>query len=955
MNSNSPSERDEELDQLVFSYLEQRDEGVSHADALGEVLSKAPARGDEVRQSLEALKAAGLISPDGAAQEDFPSEVGGYQLKRRLGAGGMGVVFLAENEDGEPVAIKLIRPEQLYFDRSRVRFERELESASRLDHPGVARVLGSGEEQGIPYLAQTWVPGVSFDALLGRLRSRILEDLSAVDMRRALEFCMPKEVVEPQYDEEGFAGTWEKAVLRVVCQVALALEHAHSRDVLHRDVKPSNIMLTANARAVLVDFGLARVSDASSMTRTGAQPGSLPYMAPEQVDGSPKDVDARADVYGLGVTLYELLTLRQPFKSRSTEQMRAKIMAASPLAPRRLNGQITRATEIVCQKAMDRDPRRRYLTAGAFAADLERLLRGEPIKARPPSSLLRMYRHSKHKPAQAAALLFAVALPMVWAGSTQWSMSEVQAALEQEQEARNILDRHLEMSMGAIRSLFEELSRGAIKHTPHLQRTRLVSVDLALDVLGELREDNPTSLSVRAEEGRLRRFRGDVLGELGRDEEAMVDYDAHIKCFRELIEHAPSDRHLSYKRELSLSMERRASLLTWLTPLENAIGPYEEALELLRQVAEGYPVRSGARAQLVLGLNVYSSVLHRCGFAAEALEAADEGLELAELLLSESRSQAQTLKNVASLRSTLLALEKNERSAESALQERQSIVDLLEDALLLEPENRRLLEDLAGEQSRLSWALLRNEEDVLAVELMTISLQGIGRLAREFPSIERYSESLAGALGDYGVILVRTGRTQRGLALLRERAELGERLHRHEPDNAALANDAAMLLHNWGVSLTLTSNEPELALEVGARVQDALDIALELTPGSDTLRMLQILLDYNLVLTRLRMGDWKGGQAEISEFCGEQAIELDRLPFQADLWAEWVDCVLREVPGREDLIQHGRDRALDTLDRAVDGGFDDGEMLSESEVLSRVLKDEPRWGELIEYLDVGVR
>ncbi len=372
-----------------------------------EVIAAHPDAAAVIRRRLDVLEGCGLLAP--VADDDaIPERIGEYRIVERLGSGGMGVVFLVDQPSlGRQVALKLIRPEYLYFEGARERFRREVETIARLQHPGIVRVHAAAQEGDLPYFTMERVEGVSLDRLLRRLRARAPAELREADVRAALQELGGGDEV---------TGTGSRPWLQIVYAWVLALtdavEYAHRHGVVHRDIKPSNIMITWSMRPVLLDFGLARPANASAITRTGVRPGSLPYMAPEQLLGDSTQVDARTDVYALGVVCYELLTLRNPFSSEqvSEEQTRQRIVAAAVPPARLTNPAVSWDTETVCRCAMAPEPQERYASAADLGRDIQNLIEHRPITARRPHASLRLRRYAQRHPARAVAFVMGALL-----------------------------------------------------------------------------------------------------------------------------------------------------------------------------------------------------------------------------------------------------------------------------------------------------------------------------------------------------------------------------------------------------------------------------------------------------------------------------------------------------------------------------------------------------------------
>jgi serine/threonine protein kinase/predicted Zn-dependent protease len=334
---------------------------------------------------------------------ELPESIGDFRIVREIGRGGMGIVYEAEQVSlGRRVALKVL-PYASVLDAKQVqRFQLESQAAARLRHSHIVSVFSVGCENGLHFYAMQYVEGRPLSAIIRELRE--LRDSSA--SRSA-----PQDVASSLPGSSRFFAF----VARLVAQIADALEHAHRAGVVHRDVKPSNILVGAAGEAWLTDFGLARVLGDSGPTRSGDLLGTLRYMSPEQARGL-RDADHRVDVYSIGITLYEALTLRTPFEGKSEHDVHRAILCEEPPPPRRYNPRLHRDLETIVLTCLEKHPEKRYASAGALAKDLRRFLRYEPIEARPPSALSRLGRRAwqRRLPLGAAsafaALLFAVFL-----------------------------------------------------------------------------------------------------------------------------------------------------------------------------------------------------------------------------------------------------------------------------------------------------------------------------------------------------------------------------------------------------------------------------------------------------------------------------------------------------------------------------------------------------------------
>ena len=354
------------LDALVDRLL--RGESCDVEAFLGAHPELAPAEIARVRKLARVLGR----SPRGAAGLPF-ERLGPYRLLERLGAGGMGIVYLAEDERlGRRVALKLVRPELAASAETSARFEREARAVAKLAHEHIVTVFEAGRIDDVAYLAMELVPGKS------------LEELYA----------------EARLTQTPLAA---RELLRWIRDVGRALAAAHAAGIVHRDVKPSNIRITPEKKALLVDFGLALAPDSATLSRSGEVQGTLYYISPEQL-AARGPVDGRSDVWSLGVTLYEGVTGHRPFEGASAEEVLYQIVSREPLAPRALVPALARDLETVVLKALEKEPARRYASASELADELDCLLEGRPVRARPTGPVTRAWKWSRRKPVHALAL-----------------------------------------------------------------------------------------------------------------------------------------------------------------------------------------------------------------------------------------------------------------------------------------------------------------------------------------------------------------------------------------------------------------------------------------------------------------------------------------------------------------------------------------------------------------------
>jgi eukaryotic-like serine/threonine-protein kinase len=383
-----------------------------------------------VRLLDEVWPHAALEHPEG------PRRLGRFAILREIGRGGFGVVFLAEDPLlGRPIALKVPRIEVLSESRAWRRFLREARTASRLDHPNLVPLLEAGTIGPVGYIASAFVDGPT------------------------LERCLKNSRV----------GAPARLGARLIATLAGALEHMHVRGVLHRDLKPANILIQApdghgelgaagpwndvlgeSWVPRICDFGLATLREIDGdETRTRSAAGSPPYMSPEQAEARHDEIGPATDIYGLGATLYQLLTGQPPFSGASELETLRRVVADEPTRPRQLRRDVPRDLETICLKCLCKRPEQRYPSAAELARDLERFLAGRPIEARPVPFWERGWKWVRRRPAIAALAAAATLAVIAGFGGFAWHTTQLRRINEQlrdqktraESNARDALDQ----------------------------------------------------------------------------------------------------------------------------------------------------------------------------------------------------------------------------------------------------------------------------------------------------------------------------------------------------------------------------------------------------------------------------------------------------------------------------------------------------------------------------------
>jgi serine/threonine protein kinase/formylglycine-generating enzyme required for sulfatase activity len=474
------------VDQMLAEGLQKLDAG----DSTGwrQFVSQHPQHASELEQRALSLQRHGFYT-----DQLLTRRLGPYSLGSKIGQGGMGIVYRAVR-DGETreVALKVMRGDFLASSEARVRLQREVDGPSALAHPGIVRVVDADLESPIPWLAMELIDAPSLAQLIGKAREHGMANAGQ-------HFQSPAGALADGPTR------WWRGILAAHVHALEALQVAHDHGLLHRDLKPSNLLVPRDAKTVLIDFGLARNEDTTTITRSGATVGSLAYMAPELLSHRGRATPA-SDLYSLGVTLFQALALQLPFPGEGAEALRAAILTGERARLSDLSPSVPAALDTVLACAMAPEPHLRYADAAAFARDLQAILDVRPVQARPAGTWLTTRRWARRHPtkamAAAAATLFAMAVPaaMLWAKDAELRrvqiLSDLHLVAELEQHAARLWPERIETVTAAegmdvwLRRADEVLSRRAT-HQAELRDVRSLGRQLP-----------PTERDVRNQEAR---------------------------------------------------------------------------------------------------------------------------------------------------------------------------------------------------------------------------------------------------------------------------------------------------------------------------------------------------------------------------------------------------------------------------------------------------------------------
>lgn len=776
----SPSAGEQDrLAQILDEYLQGLERGEPIAPE--ELLARYPHLADRLRGYLSGLKLfhhaianpplQALSVGSGDNGQELVGKLGDFHLVREIGRGGMGVVYEGLQVSlGRRVAIKVLPFAAAIDEKQITRFKNEAQAAARVDHPHIVPVFAIGQEHGIHYFAMQLIGGQSLSHVLAELRSEADGGVRAV------------------YVSHGTVRATDtldhvQAVARMGVQAAEALHAAHEIGVVHRDVKPSNLLLDEKGKVWVTDFGVARCKTGPSLTETGQALGTMRYMSPEQAQGQTALVDHRSDIYSLGVTLYELATLRHPFEDVAEAAMAYEYCRSSVRRPRNWNGAIPVDFENIVLKAMAEGRDERYATARELAEDLGRFLEGKPILARRPSMTSRLgkwaWRHKRSVTAAMGVLVLAISgllasLLVIAAERAEKDKAYQTATANHERAERNY--QQAQAKFRQAREMLDGFGSRVAERLTNVPGAERVRQELLSEMLPYYREFATESV----------------------DEPAL---------------HA----------DLALTYSKIGYLSDQLGSQSEAEQSYKDARAILEQLTQTQPAKAEHLRSLALCCNNLGQLLQKRGDVDAARRELDRALGIQQQLVDGSPSSTAYRTDLATTHSNLGLLLSQTGNKQQAAERYRAAIKIQESILPTAPQDATNLNNLAASYNNLSSLFMASQPGVArrwVEKAMSLQLSLVG----SHPQQHGYQSDLALSYNNLGAILSRQSRSADAELCFRDAIMIQQRLVAVAPLVTFYRRDLAVSYNNLGMTQSKADApaEAEESFEKALAIQQAL-------------------------------------------------------------------------------------------------------------------------------------
>lgn len=733
---------------------------------------------------------------------DGMERLGEYRILGEIGRGGMGVVYRAVQESlNRQVALKILPPELATRPGAIERFHREARAAAQLHHGHIVPVFGVGEARWfalgttVHYYAMQYIAGVGLDEMLSRLKEKQAgSTLAMAGQETTISTSLSRIPSTRQKQSEELA--YHRKIAQWGIQAAEALAHAHSKQMLHRDVKPSNFLIDEHDQLWLSDFGLAKVIDDTELTKTGEVIGTLRYLAPERLT---TEATTQGDIFSLGATLYECLTLEPIYPASDRVQLMEQINRCRITPLRQVKPLASKDLAIILHTAMEKNPQDRYQHAQELADDLRRYLNGEPILARNVSRFYRLRKfvsQNRKLVATAAAIVFLLLAGIV---GTSWGLIEANRSREKAEQAQRKVRQAQFKTMDALDTATDQTVEKLIVSRKVLGPQEKAYLESSLKLWKTFAEelgDDEMSRRMRAEgEVQVAKLRH----HLKQNDEARAGVERAIALERELVKEYPEQRE--HQSALAYCHSLLAKILLDQGQHADSLKQIELAMELIQHLVHNFPTETHFQIMLANNKEEKGVLLSRQLLTEKAIAQYSEARAIYQALENTQQERFQVQASLGSLNANFSHAYQSLGDYQKGLEHLRLATRCREEMLRLLPDDYDNQIGVANSQVDLGVLLRNMGQFPEAAKVFEESRDRLRGLHHDYPALPEVTYQLAVVLCSHARLLESMGQVEKARSQFHESLQLYDQLLKAYPTEIEFRRSAASAYSDLGVML----------------------------------------------------------------------------------------------------------------------------------------------------------